>query len=193
MKNVWDTLFDDLSAGRFIVSATEETVKASKKRRLEQGINYEARGRKADKSWKTRTGIEIAWQEAGREDAIKNPRKFSANRLKVLKGVKDMIDFAIEETGQSLEMFGIVTSGIYILHFLLLHFLVLILFIYIYIGKDAKIFSMIRMPSGIYLAKTLAKMTIEQSFLGFKNFIAALDMILKWLVSICGYLFFIRI
>lgn len=115
MKNIWDRLFDRLSAGRFEVSATEETMKASKKRRLKQGIKYEARGKKADKSWKARTGVEIAWQEAGKADAVEDPRKFSADMLKVLKGVKDMIDFAKEKTGRTLEMFGIVTSGIFYL------------------------------------------------------------------------------
>ncbi|CAH1763874.1 14507_t:CDS:2, partial [Entrophospora sp. SA101] len=48
--------------------------------------------------------------------------------LKVLKGAKDMADFIIEKI-KILEMFGIVTSG-----------------------YEAKILSIVNIPSGIYLA-----------------------------------------
>ena len=71
MKNVWDRLFDRLSAGRFDVTATEEPMQASKNRKSKQNIYWDSRAKKSDKCWKTRTGVEIAWQKAAKVSANK--------------------------------------------------------------------------------------------------------------------------
>jgi len=105
MKGIWDLLFDKLSKVTF-------TVCASKARKLETVTG--ARGRMADKVWRATSGIEIAWQEAAKKSKVLDMRKHTRDMRKVLKGTKDIIDFAIKKTGISSEMFAVVTSGIYL-------------------------------------------------------------------------------
>jgi hypothetical protein len=111
MKSVWDLLFDRLSKVTFIVSATEETVSASKARKMQTIAG--ARGKMADKVWRTASGIEVAWQETAKQSEFLDIRKHSTDMLKVLKGTKDIIDFAIQKTGTLMEMFAVVASGSY--------------------------------------------------------------------------------
>jgi len=112
MKGIWDLLFDKLSKVTFAVSAAEDTVCASKARKLETVTG--ARGKMADKVWRATSGIEIAWQEAAKKSKVLDMRKHTRDMRKVLKGTKDIIDFAIKKTGISSEMFAVVTSGIYL-------------------------------------------------------------------------------
>ncbi|KAJ1550955.1 hypothetical protein HK096_004020 [Nowakowskiella sp. JEL0078] len=159
MKNVWDTVFDNLSKNKFVISPAEESMKASKYRKqIHSSTVKSIRGRMADKCWKTQMGIEIAWQEASKTDSVCNPRKFSDDLLKTLKGTKDMIDFIVHKNGHTSETFGIVTSGL-----------------------DIKIISTIRIPSGIYIARNIIQATFPKKFSGFLELISNIEIILKWL------------
>jgi len=120
----------------------------------------EARGKMADKVWRTASGIEIAWQDAAKQSEVLGMRKHSTDVRKVLKGTKDIIDFAIQKTGTSAEMFAVVTSGV-----------------------ETQILSVVRIPTGLYLARVIADLKVLEFFGCFQFVIHSLDMTLKWLMA----------
>ncbi|KAI9092180.1 hypothetical protein DFS34DRAFT_697212 [Phlyctochytrium arcticum] len=142
MKQSWDGLFDKLASGTVRTTAAENTVLASKHRicKVEGSTN---RGKQADKCWIVAGQYEICWQEASKSAAVEDSKKATEDLLKVHKGSKDMPDLIFEQTGKSVEVFGLPTSG-----------------------ASGKILSAVRLPSGIIIAKDIVRMTASANTFG---------------------------
>ncbi|KAJ3176737.1 hypothetical protein HDU87_004876 [Geranomyces variabilis] len=141
-------MFDALSEGVISTGAAEEPVLASKlRKRKEKGSKTQ--GKRADKCWRLANGLEVGWQEASKNDAVSDPDKYEEDILKTLKGCKDMADRVRERCGRNVEVFGFVTSK-----------------------DDATIFSVVRLPSGACIAKTLVTLhAYARSYATFCNWL----------------------
>ncbi|KAJ3170341.1 hypothetical protein HDU88_008969 [Geranomyces variabilis] len=81
MREDWDGLFDPLTSGIVYTGPAEETVLASKARKVAEADSTN-RGKQADKCWKLASGLEVCWLEAAKEDDAKNPTKYESDLLK---------------------------------------------------------------------------------------------------------------
>ncbi|KAJ3285326.1 hypothetical protein HK104_009541, partial [Borealophlyctis nickersoniae] len=100
MKQTWDTIFDDIAAGVVSTSPPEEAILSSKARR--------GTARRADKCWRYQNLIEGGWLEAAKKTFHADLKKDLSDFLKVLKGSKDMLDFA--RAFPFVEVYGMVAS-----------------------------------------------------------------------------------
>ncbi|TPX59339.1 hypothetical protein PhCBS80983_g02559 [Powellomyces hirtus] len=90
----WDSIFRTLTPPCVVLSPPEEAVAASKQRKLQQAEPdaTHVHGRKADLLWQTCSGLSLVWGEAKKGSWAANPKEADQAKLKVVKGVKDMID-----------------------------------------------------------------------------------------------------
>ncbi|KAJ3049973.1 hypothetical protein HK097_009052, partial [Rhizophlyctis rosea] len=86
LSHFWNLIFDDLPSHILSTTPPEESMTSSKARR--------GRARMADKCWRYANGVEGAWLEACKTMPSVDLGKDVRDYLKVLKGSKDMLDFA---------------------------------------------------------------------------------------------------
>ncbi|KAI8832995.1 hypothetical protein BJ741DRAFT_613438 [Chytriomyces cf. hyalinus JEL632] len=158
-RRIWDILFW-IEPDGIRTTATETTMKPSKLRKLNTEDRANVRGRQSDVSWQSVTGVTLCWGEGKPGDSTDNRLEAESAILKTLKGAKDCIDSIITEQGHNVEMFSITV-----------------------LGTEWKLYSSVKLPSGLVLCGVVCCHRFPIHFQGFPRLLQMLKDYIAFLAA----------
>ncbi|KAJ3148522.1 hypothetical protein HDU89_004619 [Geranomyces variabilis] len=157
-EKLWNVIFDDIKPKGFVTTAMDESIAASKARKL---LTYEStkgvRGLEPDRAWVTKTGHAVVWGEGKRSTWVEDYSMADQARRKAKKGSKDCGDFTLLQTGRLTETYASV-----------------------WLGADWELFATVSLPSGACLTAEVLKLTMPRAFEGFLQLTHLLRRVLAW-------------
>ncbi|KNC98008.1 uncharacterized protein SPPG_06427 [Spizellomyces punctatus DAOM BR117] len=156
---LWNRLFYDLAPRGLFTSTPEESVHASKTRKLmHAGEDRKwVRGRKADMLWVTLDGTALVWMEAKKGSWTEDPGEAEGATLKATKGSKDAMDAIQRKKGTALETWACVN-----------------------LGEEWTLRCSYRLPSGVVVTGNVGEWCLSMGFSSFARLLEMCRIVLIW-------------
>ncbi|KAI8919513.1 hypothetical protein DFJ77DRAFT_438513 [Powellomyces hirtus] len=156
---LFDGIFKPLAPRGLDVSPPEETVQASKARKIRNASSdvKNMRGRKADGIWQTGEGDVIVWMEAKKGSWADDRQEAEHAKLKSTKGAKDCIDHIQRDVGVVVPVWTVVS-----------------------LGGEWTLRCAVKLPSGVVLIGNICKKWLPTTLDNFRRLLDTCRVVLIW-------------